>query len=114
MFIGGKAMLKTRQTVPHRAWILATSLLVVLTTLPSAVVMLVWRHGHAFLPIELLQYTPFTSFVVPALLLGGVVGGTSLACALLVWRRSAWALDATLLAAGALTLWIVVEAALFR
>lgn len=65
-------------------------------------------------PVSLLVGTPFTSFVVPALLLVVVVGGSSLASFVLVWRRSPFAIDATILAGGALTLWIAWEAAILR
>jgi hypothetical protein len=64
--------------------------------------------------LKLLQHTPFQTFLVPGLLLGGVVGGASLACAALAWRRSRAAIDATIAAGGALNVWILAEAAMFR
>jgi hypothetical protein len=64
------------------------------------------------LPAELLARTPFATFLVPGLLLGLVVGGSSAAAALLAWRRSRYAVDATALAGGALAVWIAVESAI--
>jgi len=63
-------------------------------------------------PVSLLAATPFRTFLVPALLLGAVVGGSSAAAAILVWRRSRWAADVTLLAGGALAVWILAEVVL--
>jgi len=80
----------------------------------GSIALLVWRRGNDFLPIELVEHTPFKSFLVPGLLLAVVVGGSSFACAVLAWRRSRAALDATILAGGALTVWIVVETATMR
>lgn len=65
-------------------------------------------------PLSLLQYTPFSTFVVPGVLLAVVVGGANLAAAYLAWTRSHAAIDAALLAGGALTVWILAEAAMFR
>jgi len=78
------------------------------------VALLGWPRGSRIIPIELLAHTPFTSFVAPALLLALVVGGTSLACAILASRRSRGAVDATLLAGGALVVWIAAELAQMR
>ena len=61
-----------------------------------------------------LEHTPFATPLVPGLLLLIVVGGTSALAALLVYRRSERAIDATILAGGALVIWIVAELALIR
>lgn len=76
---------------------------------------LIARPGNdAYLPLELLRYTPFASFVVPGLLLAIAVGGSSLTCTICAWRRSRATIDVTLIAGGALSLWILAEVALLR
>lgn len=100
--------------LPRRWLILALSGLNAISALAGSVELLVWRDGNRYLPTAMIAHTPFTSFLVPGLLLGVVVGGTSLACALLSWRRARGAIDATLLAGGALTVWIAAEAAMMR
>jgi hypothetical protein len=85
-----------------------------ISALAGGVELLAWPNGNDVVPRTLLANTPFASFLVPGLLLGIVIGGTSLACAILVWRRSRAAIDATVLAGGALTVWIVAEAGMMR
>ena len=65
-------------------------------------------------PLATLAHTPFATFLVPGVILTVFVGGTSLLCAVLAWRRARLAIDATLLAGGALTFWIVAEVAMMR
>jgi hypothetical protein len=65
-------------------------------------------------PAELLAHTPFSSFLVPGLLLALVVGGTSLVAAVLTWRNSPAATEVTVLAGGALAVWIIAELSLIR
>ncbi len=84
------------------------------TAIAGGVELIVWPHGNAFVPRTLLEHTAFSTFLVPGLLLAIVVGGASAACAVATWRRSAHAVDLTLLAGGAMTVWIVAEAAQFR
>lgn len=76
--------------------------------------LLVWNAGNAFLPLTLLDGTPFKDFVVPGLLLAVVVGGTSMVNALATARRYEWRIDATLLAGGALSAWTACEVALLQ
>ncbi len=85
-----------------------------LSAIAGGVALLLAPTGADTAPLSLLAGTPFTSFVVPALLLALVVGGTSAACFVAVWRRSPFAIDATLLAGGTLTLWIACELAILR
>lgn len=77
---------------------------------------LVWmRRGNEVLPpLDILRHTPFPDFLVPGLLLGVVVGGTSLAAMVAAWRRSPYTLDLTVAAGGALSVWILDELALLR
>jgi len=65
-------------------------------------------------PIEYLANSPFSSYVVPGLILGVVVGGTQLAgaAALLARRRSALLLST--IAGFGMLIWIFVELAIIR
>lgn len=85
-----------------------------LSAIGGGIELVVWPHGNEFVPKELIAGTPFPSFTIPGLLLAVVVGGTNLVCTVLAWRRSRWAVDATLLAGGGLTIWIAAELALMR
>lgn len=85
-----------------------------LSAVAGGVALLVAPSGNDTAPLSLLAGTPFTSFVIPGVLLGLVVGGTSSACLALVWRRSPYAIDATILAGGTLALWIACELAILR
>ena len=58
-----------------------------------------------------LQGSPFSSYLVPGLILGVVVGGTQLAAAVGLWRRSGWALTASVVAGFGMLIWIFVELA---
>lgn len=101
-------------SVPRRGLLLAVAGFSALSAIGGGAEMLVWPHGSPYLPLTLLAPTPFRSFLVPGLLLGGIVGGTSALCGVAVALRSRFARDATLLAGGALTVWIVAEMALLR
>jgi hypothetical protein len=85
-----------------------------LSAIAGGAALLLAPNGSESAPLTLLGGTPFTSFVIPGLLLALVVGGSSLAALVLVWRRSVFAIDATLVSGGALTLWIAWEAAILR
>lgn len=58
--------------------------------------------------------TPFTTYLVPGLLLGSIVGGAALAASLLLGRRHPDAWLASALAGATLTTWIAVEMAILR
>ncbi len=112
-----RARMNTRSetpTVPLRRLIIALELFTALTAFAGGVALFFWRHGSGVFPLSLLQWSPFSTFTVPAVLLGGVVGGTSLAACVLVWRRSPFAIDAMLLGGGALTVWTIAESAILR
>ena len=70
--------------------------------------------GGAGVPLEYLAHSPFSSYFVPGLVLGVVVGGTQLAAAvtLLAKRRTALLLSAV--AGFGLLIWIFVELAIIR
>ena len=68
----------------------------------------------AGVPVEYLAHSPFTSFRVPGLILGFVVGGTQLAAAvtLLAKRRGALLLSA--IAGFGMIIWVFAELAIIR
>jgi len=68
----------------------------------------------AGVPLEHLAQSPFSSYVVPGLILGVVVGGTQLAAALaLLWKRR-MALLLSAVAGFDMLIWIFVELAVIR
>lgn len=85
-----------------------------ISSIAGGVPMLLFPDGGGVLPLSMLEGSPFSTFLVPGLLLAFVIGGTSTACAVLALRRSPFAIDATVLAGGALTVWIVAEIAMMR
>jgi len=68
----------------------------------------------AGVPLEYLAHSPFSSYVVPGLFLGVIVGGTQLAAAvtLITKRRSALLLSAV--AGFGMLIWIFVELAVIK
>jgi menaquinone-dependent protoporphyrinogen oxidase len=66
------------------------------------------------MPPTTLEHSPFTSFLVPGLLLLIVIGGGHLLAGLLVARRSPVASAAAFAAGFALVTWIVVQMAMLR
>lgn len=84
------------------------------SALLGGALLIAFPQGGTLLPLALLEPTPFASFLVPGILLAGVIGGTSALAFVLTARRSSFDLDAEILAGGALLVWIVVEVALLR
>lgn len=76
--------------------------------------MLLWSRGNTYLPASLLEGSPFQTFLIPGLLLGVFVGGSSVLCAVATARGFYWRADAALFAGGALTAWIAGEVAVLR
>lgn len=68
--------------------------------------------GGAGFPLSALEGTPFTSFVVPGLILGVVVGGTQLAAAVAVARGRASGLFLAAVAGCGMLIWIFTELAM--
>lgn len=101
-------------TFPTRRLVIVLGLISALSALGGSAELILWPHGNRYVPVDLLRGTPFETFLVPGLLLGVVVGGSSLVCAMAVWQRSRAAVDLTVLAGGALTVWIAAEVALLR
>ena len=104
----------TEPALPRRGLILGLTILSALSAFLGGAQLLLSSSGSSFVPLSMLTGTAFGSFLVPGLLLAGAVGGTSALAAILVGRRSAYAIDATLLAGGALSVWIIAEVAQLR
>jgi hypothetical protein len=68
----------------------------------------------AGVPASYLAGTPFRSFLVPGLILGGIVGGTQLAAAITLVQRRRSALLWSAIAAFGMLLWIFVELAMIQ
>jgi len=66
------------------------------------------------LPLSLLRYSPFADYLVPGLLLAGVVGAASTVAGVLLLARRPAANGASIVAGVALATWISVEMALLR
>lgn len=63
-------------------------------------------------PREWLKRTPFNSYTAPGLILGVAVGGSDLAAACAIWRRSPDAATVSSLAALILLGWIATQVAM--
>ncbi len=101
--------------LPQRKLVVALCLVSAFSAVAGGIDLILWRDGSHYVPsIRLLAHTPFASFLVPGLILAIVVGGTSLACAILASRRAVAAVDAAILAGGTLTVWIVAQIAIIR
>lgn len=99
--------------LPRRT-VAALALFSAISSIGGGVAMLLFPDGAGLMPLSMLDGSPFSTFFVPGLLLAFVIGGTSTVCAVLTLRRSPFAIDATVLAGGALTVWIVAEVAMMR
>jgi hypothetical protein len=66
-------------------------------------------------PMSLLNSTPFADYTIPALILGVITGGSSLAALLLVWRAGRLTGDFAGIVSGSITAgWIVGEVILWK
>ncbi len=68
----------------------------------------------AGVPVAYLAGTPFRSFLVPGLILGGLVGGTQLVAAISLWQRRRVSLLWSAIAAFGMMLWVFVELAMLQ
>jgi hypothetical protein len=68
----------------------------------------------AGVPLEYLAHSPFSSYVVPGLVLGVVIGGTQLAAAVALLTRRCSALLLSAVAGFGMLIWIFVELAIIR
>ena len=69
--------------------------------------------GFMNIPVSVLVGTPFTDFTIPALLLGGVVGGSALVAGVITTFASRWLGAVASAIAGCITVgWLIVEIAM--
>ena len=96
---------KWRSGLPHRLFVL--ELVMGFLAFPFGALLTVTNLG---MPESMLDNSPFTSFVVPGLILCFVVGGSMLLAARLIWFESSLAPLASFAAGSILLGWISVEA----
>jgi hypothetical protein len=99
------SMVRDRDRIP----LFAVELFVGLMAVPCGILLIVNGLGMSR---EVLEDSPFETFLVPGLLLAFVVGGSLLGAAILEWNRKPIAPLASLGAGSVLLGWIVVEAAM--
>lgn len=75
---------------------------------------LVVAFNGAGIPLEYLAHSPFSSYFVPGLILGVIVGGTQLAAAFALLRKRDPALLLSAVAGFGMLIWIFVELAIIR
>jgi len=68
----------------------------------------------AGVPLESLKNSPFTSYFIPGLILGVVVGGTQLAAAIALLAKRDLALLLSAVAGFGMLIWIFVEVAMIQ
>jgi hypothetical protein len=68
----------------------------------------------AGVPLEYLKNSPFSSFFIPGLILGVVVGGTQLAAAIALLARRGIALLLSTVAGFGMLIWIFIELAMMQ
>lgn len=86
-----------------------------LSALAGGAELMVWPNGAPWLPpLTVLEHTPFTSFLVPGVLLFVFVGTPNLTAAVGLLLRRRWAGLVSVAAGVALAGWIVGEMLLLR
>lgn len=106
-------MTQAEHNLDHR--FLARALIVVLgfgAVSAAAGLAIAIPGGGAGFPLGALDGTPFTSFVIPGLILGLVVGGTQLAGLTALWRRDRLGLFFASVAGFGMLIWIFTEVVL--
>ena len=68
----------------------------------------------AGVPLEYLKHSPFSSYFVPGLILGALVGGTQLAAAIALLAKRGMALLLSAVAGFGMLIWIFVELAMIQ
>jgi len=96
-----------------RTLVVALCLFTGVTALAGGLELLIWPHGTGFVPLSLLERTPFHSFLVPGLVLFVVVGVGNFVSSVLEWRGYRHAAVAAFAAGLALVAMIVVELSMF-
>lgn len=68
--------------------------------------------GAKGIPVEWLDGSPFSSYVVPSLILAVVVGGAFLTASIAVFARASWRRTAVFAAVAIVTGWLAVQVAI--
>ncbi len=87
--------------------------LAALTALGGGIALATGLEGERF-PVELLIGTPFSSYVLPGLILAVAVGGSATVAGVATWRSPIVGGYASLLAGGVMMGWIVGEVLILR
>lgn len=69
---------------------------------------LIFQNGLG-MPLSLLENTPFNSYFWPGVILGVIVGGTSLTAAFLLVKEHKYMLEASAISGFGLLIWLFVE-----
>jgi len=84
--------------------------LVAVTAIGGGVALIAAPDGSiVHMPVSELRASPFSTFLIPGLLLLGVVGGSNLLAAILLLRRARFAHHVAFVAGAALLVWISTE-----
>ena len=103
--------LSTASTTRISTALIITQLVMGLMAVPCGIVLIV---NGMWTPEDLLEHSPFESFLVPGILLGGVVGGSLLLAAWRILAQDTHAPAASLVAGGILLGWISIESIMVR
>lgn len=97
----------------HRFLLLTVNLLIGLSAVLAGVFFVADPQGGLIgMPLDVLRYSPFPTFLVPGLVLGFVVGGTSLHAAVRTWQRRGGL--PSIVAGGVLIGWILIQMLMLR
>lgn len=102
-------------SAPYRKTLTGLCLFGGLTAMAGGLAFLVKPDGSVVqMPLSALEHSPFETFLIPGLLLFGVVGVGNTVAAALVSRRHALANHAAFVSGSALAIWIVTEMIMIR
>jgi len=80
------------------------------TAMAGGISLMLDRYGDVIgIPLNLLYGSSFSNYLIPGLLLFGVIGIGSLAAALILWKKAEISWVTTMLAGVALVIWIIVQ-----
>lgn len=89
-----------------RKLLIGVSLFIFISAIAGAVGLI---GGGINIPLSLIEGSVFSSYLIPGLVLGIVIGGTHLVAAFSVWKRRRFAADISAVAGFGLVIWIFVE-----
>lgn len=94
-----------------RRLLLFTELFVFISAVAGAVGLI---GGGINIPLSLIEGSVFSSYLIPGLILGFIIGGTSLLALIAVWKKNRFAADLSAIAGFGLVIWIFVEMYVIR